>query len=98
MNEYISYEQVAEGAEQLRSCAQQMEQIFESVTNNMNNMTSDSTWKGVAAGATATAFASKKAKFSEYVNQVNKFADAFTQAKEALQTSEEQMKREASNL
>lgn len=97
-NEYISYEQVQAGAEELRKCANIMEEIFNNVSGQMRNMTTTETFQGVASNALSAEFDQFKSGFSDYVNKVREFADAFTAASDTLQTTEEQLKKNVEQL
>ena len=97
-NEYITYEQVQSGAEELRKCANIMEEIFNNVTGQMRNMTTTETFQGVASNALSAEFDQFRGGFSDYVNKVREFADAFTAASETLKATEEQLKKNVDNI
>ena len=87
-NEYISYEQVQAGADELRKCANIMEEIFNNVSGQMRNMTTTETAE----------FDQFKSGFTDYVNKVREFVDAFTAASDTLQATEEQLKKNVEQL
>ena len=73
-NEYITYEQVQSGAEELRKCANVMEEIFNNVSGQMRNMTTTETFQGVASNELSAEFQQFKGGFSDYVNKVREYA------------------------
>ncbi len=97
-NEYITYEQVKTGADNLRNCANKMEEIFNNVTGNMQTMTTQENFQGVASNELSAEFEQFRGGFTDYVQKVRDFADAFEAAAEALQANEEQMKQQVSNI
>lgn len=97
-NEYITYEQVKSGAEQLRKCANTMEDIFNNVTGNMRTMTTTENFQGAASNELSAEFEQFRGGFNDYVTKVRDFATAFESAAEALQANEEMMKKQVSNI
>ena len=97
-NEYITYEQVKAGADNLRDCANKMEEIFNSVTGQMRNMTTTETFQGVASNELSAEFEQFRGGFNDYVTKVREFADAYTAASEALQSTEDQLKKQVGQL
>ena len=97
-NEYITYEQVKAGADNLRDCANRMEEIFNNVTGQMRNMTTTETFQGVASNELSAEFEQFRGGFNDYVTKVREFADAYTAASEALQATETQLKKQAGQL
>lgn len=97
-NEYITYEQVKAGADNLRDCANRMEEIFNNVTGQMRNMTTTETFQGVASNELSAEFEQFRGGFNDYVTKVREFADAYTAASESLQTTENQLKKQVGQL
>lgn len=97
-NEYITYEQVRAGAENLKKCASIMEDIFNNVTGNMRNMTTQENFQGVASNELSAEFEQFRGGFNDYVGKVRDFAIAFEAAAGALQANEEQLKKQVSNI
>ncbi|MBR7042388.1 MAG: WXG100 family type VII secretion target [Bacilli bacterium] len=97
-NEFITYEQVQNGAKELLKCADIMEEIFNNVTGQMRTMTSTENFQGVASNTLSAEFDQFKSGFADYVNKVREFAKAFSAASDTLQTSETELKRDVENI
>ena len=96
--EKITYEQVKEGVEELRKCANTMEEIFTNVTGQMRNMTSDGTFQGVASNTLSGEFEQFKGTFPSYVEKVREFADAYEAAGNVLKANEDDLARRADRM
>ena len=72
VNEYMTYEQVQNGAEELVKCANIMEEIFNNVSGQMNKMTSKETFQGQASDALSSEFSEFASGFNDYVEKVAK--------------------------
>ncbi len=97
-NEYISYEQVQNGAAQILKEATTMKEIFDGITGNMNNMTATENFQGVASEELAAQFRPFAAKFDEFVKEVEKFANAYNVSSDTLQETENRLKAMANDL
>ncbi len=96
--EYISFEDVKNGVEEIIRCSNTMESIFDQVSGNMSTMTEDSTFQGVAKEALADSFRPFEGQFKNYLATVRDFANAFNAAAEALATTEHEIQAKANDL
>ncbi len=98
MNEYIEYEQVVNGARELKSCASKMRIIFDAVTGHMNQMTSSDNFQGRASNRLQEEFNNKRKEFDSYVAAVERFASLFETSSEMLETAEKKIESVANEL
>ncbi len=96
--EKITYEQVQEGVDTIRKCATTMEEIFNNVTGQVQNMTSTDTLQGVASNALSAEFDEFKGTFPSYVEKVREFADAYDAASQILKETEGSLAKKAEQL
>ena len=96
--EKITYEQVQEGVETIRKCADTMEEIFNNVTGKMRSMTSTENFQGVASNALSNEFDEFKGTFPSYLEKVREFADAYEAASQVLKETETEMAKKAEQL
>ena len=96
--EQITYKEVEAGVNELLKCADIMEDIFNNVSGQVNNMTNPDNFRGVASDAFSGEFADLKKNFPDYVQKVRDFAEAYRIAGEALKTTEEEQRRKAQQL
>jgi len=96
--EYINYEQVKNGAQEISSCADVMQDIFDQVTGSMRNMTSEENFGGRASDALKAEFEPFKGQFINYVNTVKRFAALYGSATETLQANEEILNKQIQQL
>lgn len=97
-NEYINYEQVRRGATEIVDCATKMQEIFDSVSGNMRNMTESENWKGVSSNALQNEFREFQNQFPRYIDTVKRFAALFNVATDALEANESDIYRQVDNL
>ena len=97
-NEFISYEQVRSGVQELNDCANKMQQIFEEVAGSVNMMTAEDTFAGQASNALSNEFQPFKAKFADYISAVRRFSALFTAAANALEANEQNISNQAGQL
>lgn len=97
-HEYINYEQVKTGVQELLGCANTMEEIFNAVTRSMRTMTSEENFQGVASSTLAAEFEPFRGRFESYVRTVRRFGELFGAAEEALQQNETNLKKQADQL
>ena len=95
VQEYITFEQVVKAVDELNTSANTMQQVFDNVTKNMTNMTQQDNWQGVSSDATFTTFKKYEAKFSDFVNTVKKFGEAFKVSEEQLRALENTLTKQA---
>lgn len=95
--EFIKYEQVQSGVCQLLREAEKMKNIFDAVSGNMGNMTETETFQGVASEELVNQFRPFKAKFDEFVKQVEEFAKRYEVSSETLEETENRLKNMAQN-
>ena len=98
MTEYIEYEQVVHGADELKSCASKMRIIFDAVTGHMTQMTSADNFQGRASNRLQEEFNSKRKDFDSYVAAVERFASLFETSSEMLGAAEKKMETIANDL
>jgi uncharacterized protein YukE len=96
--EYITYEQVQQGACQILKEAGLMKEIFDAVTGNMTNMTATDNFQGVASDELAEQFRPFQAKFDEFVKEVENFAKAYNVSSDTLEETERRLKAMANDL
>ena len=96
--EKITYEQVQDGIRKINECSARMEEIFNSITGQMNNMTSGETFEGTASNALSSEFDEFKTSFPDYVQKVKDFATAYSVAKDKLEATEQEMAQKAQQL
>ena len=96
--EKITYEKVHQGVEDIRNCANTMEEIFNNVTGNVRTMTETENFQGVASNTFSGEFDEFKATFPDYVQKVRDFADAYEAARQVLKEQEDQLTRRAEEL
>ena len=75
-----------------------MEEIFNSVTGSMNTMTDEENFEGSARNELSAQFTPFAAKFKEYVEQVERFAQGFGIAKDNLEETERRLQQMATEL
>ena len=97
-NEYINYEQVRAGANELNECANKMQDIFDSVSGSMTTMTNEENFKGNASSALQAEFQPFKNQFTNYVNAVRRFSALFTGATEELEANEASLRGKIEEL
>ena len=95
VQEYITFNQVVKAVSELNTSANAMQQIFDKVTKNMTNMTQQDNWQGVSSDATFATFKKYEAKFSDFVNTIKKFGEAFKVSEEHLRELEKSLERQA---
>ena len=95
-NEYINYEQVRQGADEMRQYAARIEEIFKDSRVNMEKMASD--WKGKASDTVQTNWDELAANFHKYVETVERFANLFSNAATTIEEGEFRMKQQAEKL
>ena len=94
VREQITYEQVQEGVDEIRKCANTMEDIFNNVSSEVKNITSDDVYKGQSRDAYSNEYAQFKGTFPNFLTKVREFADAYAAAAQVIRTTElEQVKK-----
>ena len=97
-NEFISYDQVRAGVQELTDCANKMQQVFDEVAGSVKVMTTDDTFAGQASNALKGEFEPFRAKFADYISAVRRFAALFTAAANALEANEQNISNQANQL
>ncbi len=96
--EYINYEQVNNGADEISQTAKQINDIFGEVSGSINTMTNEENFKGTASNALQAEFAPFKNEFSNYVNAVQRFAALYSNAAKELLENERNIEQQANAL
>ena len=96
--EYISFEDVRNGVNEIIACSNTMEGIFDSVSGNMSTMTTDDVFQGRAKEALEQSFKPFEGQFKNYIAKVREFADSFTQAANELERTEHEIQSKANDL
>ncbi len=97
-DEYIEYDQVRAGANEILDCANKMQGIFDEVAGSVRIMTADDTFKGTASDALKAEFEPFRANFADYVGAVRRFANLYTGASETLERTEREIQQQAEQL
>ena len=96
--QYIRYDQVIQGAEEISQAAKQMNDIFNEVSGSINTMTTDENFKGSASNALQAEFAPFRGQFNNYVNAVERFAALYRNAARQILESERNIEQQANAL
>ena len=97
-DEYIEYDQVKNGANEILDCANKMQGIFDEVAGSVRVMTAEDNFKGMASDALKAEFEPFRAGFADYVSAVRRFANLYTSASESLETAEKDIAQKIEEL
>ena len=95
-NEYIQFEQVRQGADEMRKNSARIEEIFKNSRVNMQSMGEN--WKGKASSTVQSSWSELESNFHKYIETVNRFADLFTNAAATLEEGEQRINQQAQKL
>ena len=98
LKEQITYEKVQEGIDEIKKCADTMEEIFNKVTSEVRKMTNDDVYKGESRDTYVSVFEEFKGNFPNYVAKVREFADAYTEAAQIIRQTELAQAKKAEQL
>ena len=97
-NEYINYDQVRNGAQEINRCADKMQEIFDSVAGSVRVMTNEENFAGNASNALQAEFEPFRSGFANYVSAVRRFAALYSAATSALEANEASLKQQIDQL
>lgn len=96
-NTFINYEATRANATTITQCAASMENVLNEFSATVNRLVS-SDFKGTASDNVATRFAALRSTFSDYVRDVNRFAQIIMAAVDANEQTEKNIDAAGSNL
>ena len=94
----IKYEEVKNKVEQIKSCSNTMENLFNDFKGIMSMIYQDDVFQGNASMSLQEKFAELQKKFDGYVELVNAFATTIDKARMATEATEASIRQDAENL
>ena len=94
----ITYEQVAQAAQDIKTCASTMNDIFDNFTSTMKVIGADDVFAGTASESLTEKFATLKGRLTTYVTKVEKFSEKLKTAEEANRATEQKIQAQVEQI